>query len=232
MLNTSDNPNEEKDQILGKIKFPLKQITNQDEYDAILEIPDDNNDQLIILKVKAKLRFIWSYSKLFTDLIIKSEKAINIYERSLEKSNQLVESLNGNLRINFNIIEPWKKEENSVNIGHIGQNILTNNDEPEDRTTYNNPNPVSESQLPSEKEVEIADKIEEIAQRLLSIYSFYFLSLIIIYILLDKTYISWNTTIKNLLYVICAISLVNLFSKTDFVNVSINIHFKTLKSFR
>jgi len=80
---------------LGKIKFPLKQITNQDEYDAILEIPDENDDKLIILKVKAKLRFIWSYSKLFQDLIIKSEKAISVYERSLEKSNQLVDCLSG-----------------------------------------------------------------------------------------------------------------------------------------
>lgn len=80
---------------MGKIKFPLKQITNQDEYDAILEIPDENDDKLIILKVKAKLRFIWSYSKLFQDLIIKSEKAISVYERSLEKSNQLVDCLSG-----------------------------------------------------------------------------------------------------------------------------------------
>ncbi len=87
--------NEGEDQLLGKIKFPLRQITKQDEYDAVLEIPDEKDEKLIVLKVKAKLRFIWSYSKLFQDLIIKTEKSISICERSLEKSNFLIEDLNG-----------------------------------------------------------------------------------------------------------------------------------------
>jgi len=96
VINSANSEGEnEKDHVLGKIKFPLKQITNQDEYDAILEIPDENDEKLIVIKVKAKLRFIWSYAKLFQDLIIKSEKAISVFQRSLDKSNHLIDSLNG-----------------------------------------------------------------------------------------------------------------------------------------
>lgn len=91
------NSEGEAEQFLGKVKFPLKRITNQDEYDAYLEIPDEHDEQLIIIKVKAKIRFIWSFLKLFQDLEMKTEKTILSYEKTLLKSNQLIDSLNGKI---------------------------------------------------------------------------------------------------------------------------------------
>ena len=81
--------------LLGKIRFPLNRITNQDEYDAMLEIPDENDEKLIIMNVKAKIRFIWSYLQLFQDLLIKSEKSLYAYEKALRKSTQVIDYLNG-----------------------------------------------------------------------------------------------------------------------------------------
>jgi len=94
------NSEAENEFLLGKLKFPLKRITNQDEYDAYLEIPDEHDEQLIIIKVKAKIRFIWSYLKLFQEMQIKTEKTIASYEKILAKSNQLIDSLNEPFKFN------------------------------------------------------------------------------------------------------------------------------------
>jgi len=66
--------------------------------------------------------------------------------------------------------------------------------------------------MPSDKELEIADKIEEVAQKILSkIQHLHFLK--------DRAYISWKTTIIISLYSVLAISIVSMFDKSDFVNV-------------
>ena len=94
------NSEAENEFLLGKLKFPLKRITNQDEYDAYLEIPDEHDEQLIIIKVKAKIRLIWFYLKLFQEMQIKTEKTIASYEKILAKSNQLIDSLNEPFKFN------------------------------------------------------------------------------------------------------------------------------------
>lgn len=83
--------------IIGEVRFPLDQLENQEEYDILLEIPDEEDDEIINAKVNAKIQFIWSPFKMYQDLHAKSEKIINTYNNMIAKSNHLLQNLSGTL---------------------------------------------------------------------------------------------------------------------------------------
>jgi myo-inositol-1-phosphate synthase len=80
--------------VIGSVQFPLDKIENQEEYDVLLEIPDEHDEKIINAKINAKIKFFWSMYKYFQDLYAKSEKILGQYKNLIEKSNLLLENLN------------------------------------------------------------------------------------------------------------------------------------------
>ncbi len=110
MINTDDRTGKD---ILGTVKFPLDRIERQEEYDLELEIPDENDENLIMAKINAKIQFIWSVYKYYQDLSTKNERTLQNCANMLQKTTSLLENLN----------EPFKfvefvgnKNENSWNV--------------------------------------------------------------------------------------------------------------------
>jgi hypothetical protein len=89
------NNTEDEEISIGTVRFPLDKIENQDEYDVLLEIPDEEDEKIINAKINAKIKFVWSIYKLYQDLFAKSEKALQTYKQLLDKSNQYLENLYG-----------------------------------------------------------------------------------------------------------------------------------------
>jgi hypothetical protein len=83
-------------QSLGIVKFSLGMIANQEEYDVVLEIPDPEDDNNITAKINAKIQFIWSYYKLFSEKLSKTEENIYNLQLSLQKKRNVLSHLNGN----------------------------------------------------------------------------------------------------------------------------------------
>lgn len=92
VINNDDVHNEK--QILGTVRFPLESIERQEEYELELEIPDDNDENIIMAKINAKVHFIWSMYKYYQDMLTKSERVLNNCTAMLQKTNRLLENLN------------------------------------------------------------------------------------------------------------------------------------------
>jgi hypothetical protein len=81
-------------EVLGTVSFPLYKIERQDEYDLELEIPDENDENVNMAKINAKIQFIWSIYKYYQDLLTKSERVLQNCQAMLQKTNRLLENLN------------------------------------------------------------------------------------------------------------------------------------------
>jgi hypothetical protein len=90
---------------IGSVNFPLTKIENQEEYEVLLEIQDERDDSIVNAKINAKIKFYWSNYKYYEDLYNSSEKKVNNLKIMLDKSNQLLDNLNG---IFLLIVEPFK----------------------------------------------------------------------------------------------------------------------------
>ncbi len=107
-------------EVLGTVKFPLVKIERQDEYDLELEIPDDNDDNVIMAKINAKIQFIWSIYKYYQDQLTKSERVLQNCQAMLTKTNKLLENLNEPMKYieasqdRFVPVEIARPESNSV----------------------------------------------------------------------------------------------------------------------
>jgi hypothetical protein len=84
---------------VGFVNFPLARIENQDEYEVLLEIHDDQDDSFVKAKINAKIKFVWSMYKLYQDMFNASEKKLKNLQNLLDKSYQLLENLNGRIII-------------------------------------------------------------------------------------------------------------------------------------
>ena len=77
----SDRNNE-----LGKSEVPLSSITNQEEYELDLEITSDNNDKEVLLVLRTKVTFIWSFLQKYEEqrnfLIKKAEKNEEMHKKT------------------------------------------------------------------------------------------------------------------------------------------------------
>ena len=83
-----------KEEIIGKVIFPLEKIDNQDEYEISIDIPNEYNTYNSA-SIKAKIQFIRSYYKHFQELGLKTENNITNFELSLKESQKLFDNLNG-----------------------------------------------------------------------------------------------------------------------------------------
>jgi flavoprotein len=84
---------------VGVVNFPLARIENQDEYEVLLEIHDEQDDNHVKAKINAKIKFVWSMYKMYQDMFNTSEKKLKNLQNLLDKSYQLLENLNGILLI-------------------------------------------------------------------------------------------------------------------------------------
>lgn len=83
--------------ILGTANFELNQIEKQDEYDITLEVCEDEVEGKVNAVINSKIVFIWSQFAFYNDLYLKSESLVNSYKAVLDKSNSLLDNLNGKL---------------------------------------------------------------------------------------------------------------------------------------
>ena len=79
--------------LISESKVPLNSIQNQDEYDIELEMAEAATDNMWI--IKARIVLIWSYFKLSQDNYNKAEKAYEFGMNNLQKSNSVLQNLNG-----------------------------------------------------------------------------------------------------------------------------------------
>lgn len=93
VINYSNDTNEEN--VLGSVQFDLSKMDNQDEYDVVLEIPDEDNDDIINSKINSRITFVWSNFQLYQEMLSRCERNVNGYKNLLDKSNVLIDNLNG-----------------------------------------------------------------------------------------------------------------------------------------
>ena len=62
---------------MGKREFPINQITSQEECEAQISIPEENNYVIEAAIISTKINFLWSYYELFADKKRKLNKQLN-----------------------------------------------------------------------------------------------------------------------------------------------------------
>jgi len=99
------DPNDNTNQItLGSVRFSLNLIERQEEYDVLLEVPDVNDDRDVYAKINAKIQFIWSLHKFYTEELVKSEERFNKIKSLITAKQNVLSNLNGILNIKFFLI--------------------------------------------------------------------------------------------------------------------------------
>jgi|LauGreDrversion4_2_1035121.scaffolds.fasta_scaffold70026_3 hypothetical protein len=84
-----------KEELIGKVKFPLEKLESQDEFEIDIGIPDDYKADEYLATIKTKLQFIRSYYKYYQVLATKSENLKKELESSLNDYQKLYHNLNG-----------------------------------------------------------------------------------------------------------------------------------------
>jgi hypothetical protein len=147
------------DHKVGSVGFPLTRIENQDEYEVLLEIPDEDDDTICNAKINAKIKFFWSYYKHYEDLYNNADKKQKSLQSLLDKSFQLLDNLNGKeLALK---VEPFIKMEEDKIDELKRQKVVQPKPEETIKVTKVSP------QQP-DIEQQIADNLEQIIQNKLS----------------------------------------------------------------
>lgn len=95
------DPDDNSKQItLGSVRFSLNLIERQEEYDVLLEVPDVNDERDVYAKINAKIQFIWSLHKFYTDELVKSEERFNKIKALISSKQNTLTNLNGILFFN------------------------------------------------------------------------------------------------------------------------------------
>lgn len=112
--------------IVGSVQFDLNKIDKQEDYDVTLEIleEEDDSNSPINSKINAKISFIWSFFEYYMDQLKRTEKNVKSYKALLDKSNSLLENLNGKFLFywirtfqifNFRGYEPCRRNGSNLN---------------------------------------------------------------------------------------------------------------------
>lgn len=70
-------------------------IQKQEEYDVLLEVPDLNDEREVHAKINAKIQFIWSLHKFYSDELIKTEERFNNIKNMIYQKQNILKNLNG-----------------------------------------------------------------------------------------------------------------------------------------
>lgn len=98
-----------KENLIGQCTLDVRELKKQEEYEITLDIIDDLETNKINSSINTKILFIWSYTQYYNDLKNKSDKLIDSYNSVLDKTENLLTSLNGKsllFKIHLNL---WKE---------------------------------------------------------------------------------------------------------------------------
>ena len=65
----------------------------------LLEVPDPNDENEVYAKINAKIQFIWSFYKFYSEELVKSEERINNLKNLIYQKQTILKNLNGNFNI-------------------------------------------------------------------------------------------------------------------------------------
>ena len=115
---------------IGKREFPINQITTQEECEAQISIPEENNDAIEAAIISTKINFLWSYYEKFSDKKKETEQKIEQIKKVISETDKYCTEIN-------NIYLKNMKIQNQPNVNNIqwNDNIMKpNNDGP--KPTY------------------------------------------------------------------------------------------------
>ena len=130
---------------IGRREFPIDQIITQDEYDAVISIPDENNENIEVATINTKIIFFWSYYQSFLEKKNETEQKIEKIKKDISETERFCKEIN-------NIYLKNKKIEQQTNQNNISTNykvLKPNNDA--SKTNYidienNNNNEISNNE--------------------------------------------------------------------------------------
>ena len=93
-----------KEFILGYKEFPMEEITTQEEYIADIDIPDINDDNIIVMSISAKIMLYWSDYQFFYNKRNNTELRIKKIENVISEINKYLTDIDliykKNIKIN------------------------------------------------------------------------------------------------------------------------------------
>ena len=96
---------------IGKREFPLDQIVTQDEYDAVISIPDENNENVEAATITTKIIFLWSNYQLYQEKKNDAEKKIEKIKKDLSETDRYCKEIN-NIYLKNMKIQPQQIQNN------------------------------------------------------------------------------------------------------------------------
>ena len=87
---------DDKNQIIdiGRREFPLNKITIQEECDAIISIPDKNNDNVDIATINVQILFRWSNYQFYFSKMNEEEKKIEKIKKEISETERICKEIN------------------------------------------------------------------------------------------------------------------------------------------
>ncbi len=128
---------------IGSRDFPINKITTQDECDAVISIPDENNDAVEIATISTKIIFRWSNYQYYLDKKNETEQKIEKIKKDISETDRCCKEINNiylknkkiqtqqnanNIQWNDKIIKP-NNEASKTNYIDIDNNNELNNNE-------------------------------------------------------------------------------------------------------
>jgi hypothetical protein len=131
---------------LGSREFPINKITTQDECDAVISIPDSNNDTVEVATINTKIIFLWSNYQFYLEKKNETELKIEKIKKDISETDRYCKEINNiylkNMKIqqqvnpneiqwNDKVIKP-NNEGSKTNYIDIDNNDMNNNGYNED----------------------------------------------------------------------------------------------------
>ena len=128
---------------IGKREFPIDQIITQDEYDAVISIPDENNENVEVATINTKIVLFWSKYQFYLEKKNETEQKIEKIKKDLSETNRFCKEINNiylknkkiqqqpnqnNILSNYKVIKP-STDASKTNYIDIDNNNDINNNE-------------------------------------------------------------------------------------------------------
>jgi len=128
---------------IGKREFPIDQIITQDEYDAVISIPDENNENVEVATINTKIVLFWSKYQFYLEKKNETEQKIEKIKKDLSETNRFCKEINNiylknkkiqqqpnqnNILSNYKVIKPSTDASKTNYIDIDNNNDLNNNE--------------------------------------------------------------------------------------------------------
>ena len=128
---------------IGSRDFPINKITTQDECDAVISIPDGNNDAVEVATINTKIIFRWSNYQFYLDKKNETEQKIEKIKKEISETDRFCKEINNiylknkkiqqqpnqnNILSNYKVIKPSTDASKTNYIDIDNNNDLNNNE--------------------------------------------------------------------------------------------------------